>query len=106
MWFLWEEGLTLFDIPKDVVLVDILVFSNIFGWPEVNLAEKWNKSVYFRCLPFKLMFQILKGFSSNVFTLLDTTSGQNFSKTEQYLVEQGPKKPHKCVISYKKIENF
>ena len=52
------------------------------------------------------MSQILKGFPSNVFTLLATTSGQNFSNTEQYLVEQGPKKTHKCVISYEKFENF
>ena len=87
MWLFWEVGLTLFDIPKDVVFVEILFFNNIFGCPEVNLAQKWKQSVYFGCLPFKLVFQILKGFSSNVFTLLDTTYGQNFSKTEQYLVE-------------------
>ena len=29
-------GLTLFDVPKDVVFAEILVFSNIFGFPVEN----------------------------------------------------------------------
>ena len=30
----------LFDIPKDLVFPEILVLSNIFGFPAVNLASK------------------------------------------------------------------
>ena len=48
----WGLSPTLFDIPEDVVFVDILVFSNIFGFPVVNWAQKRNKTVNFRCLPF------------------------------------------------------
>ena len=44
----------LFDIPKNVVFAETLVFSNIFGFPAVNWAPKWNKTVNFRCLPFEL----------------------------------------------------
>ena len=48
----------LFDIPKDVVFVIILVFSNIFGFPVVNWALKRNKTVNFGCLSFILKFKI------------------------------------------------
>ena len=77
----------LFDIPKDVDFVKILVFRNIFGFPVVDCAPKWNKTVNFGCLPFTQKFKNLKDFLNTVFFLLETTSGQNFSKTEQCLGE-------------------
>ena len=67
-------------VPKDVVFAKILVFSNIFGFPAVHQAPKWNKTVNFGCLPFKLKFKILKDFSNTVFVLPEATSGQSFSK--------------------------
>ena len=85
--FFWELTLTLFDIPKEVGFAKVLVFSNIFGFPDVNWATKWNKTVNFGCLPVKLKFKSLKDFSNTVFVLLETTSGQNFSKIEHYLGE-------------------
>ena len=66
-----DLGLTLFDILKDVVFAEMLFFSNVFGFPVVNWAPKWTKTVNFRCLPFKLKFKILKEFSNPVFDLLD-----------------------------------
>ena len=66
-------------------LREILVFSNIFGFSAVNWASKWNKTVSFGWLPFKLKFKNLKDIPSTVFSLLKTTSGQNFSKIKQYL---------------------
>ena len=75
----------LFDIPKDVVFAEILIFSNIFGFPAVNWAPKWTEILYFGCVSFELKFNTLKDFSNTVFVLLETTSGQSFSKTEQYL---------------------
>ena len=90
LYFFWDLVLTLFDIPKDVVFSNILVFSNIFGFPAVHWAPKRNKTVNFGCFPF-----ILKDFSNTLLVLLKTTSGQNFSKIKQYLGEQGPKKPKK-----------
>ena len=86
--FFWDFSRTwLFDIPKAVVFAEILVFSNIFGFPVVNCVPKWNKTVNFGCLPFIRKFKILKDFLNTVFFLLETTSGQNFSKNEQYLRE-------------------
>ena len=35
----------LFDIPEDVAFPEILVLSNIFGFPTVNWAPKWAKTV-------------------------------------------------------------
>ena len=52
----WDLGLTLFDIPKDVVFAEILVFGNIFGFPGVNGAPKWTKSVNHGCVPFEPKF--------------------------------------------------
>ena len=43
--FFWDVGYTVFDSLKDVAFAKILVFSNIFDFPEVNLAPKWNKIV-------------------------------------------------------------
>ena len=85
--FFWELTLTLFDIPKEVGFAKVLVFSNIFGFPDVNWAPKWNKTVNFGYLPVKLKFKSLKDFSNTVFVLLEATSGQNFSKIEHYLGE-------------------
>ena len=76
-------GLTLFDIPKDVVFAEILVFSNNFGFRVENWVPKWNKTVNFGCLLFILKFRIMKDFLNIVFFVSETTSGQNFSKTEQ-----------------------
>ena len=50
--FFWDLGLTLFHIPKDVVFAEILVFCNIFGFPAVNWAPKWTKTLKFQCVPF------------------------------------------------------
>ena len=66
--------------------MEILVFSNIFGFPVVNWAPKRNKTVNFGCLPFILELKVLKDFLNSVF-LIGVTSGQNFSKTEQCLGE-------------------
>ena len=73
MIFLGPGSLTLFDIPKDVVVADILVFSNIFAFLAVNWAPKWTKTLdqNFQCVPSEPNFKILKNFSSNVFVLLD-----------------------------------
>ena len=43
--FFWDLGLMLFDIPEDVAFPEILVLSNIFGFPTVNWAPKWTKTV-------------------------------------------------------------
>ena len=63
--------LTLFDNPKNSVFPELLVFSNIFGFPAVNWAQKWTKTITFQSLSFEPNFKILKDFSNNVFVLLD-----------------------------------
>ena len=55
LWFFWDLGLTLFDIPTDAA----------FG------APKWTKTVTFQWIPFEPNFKILKDFSNNIFVLLD-----------------------------------
>ena len=72
MWFLWDLALMLFGIPKDVVFAEILVFSNIFGFPAVNWAPKWTKTVDFQCVLFEPNFKSLKDFPSSVFVLLNS----------------------------------
>ena len=71
----------------DAAFAEILDFSNIFGFPEVNWAAKWPKTVNFSCIPFEPKFRILKDFSSTVFFLLETTYGRIFSKIKEYLGE-------------------
>ena len=71
LWFFWVLGRKLFDIPKDVVFVIILVFSNIFGFPVVNWALKRTKTVNFGCLPFILKFRISKDSFNSVFLIGD-----------------------------------
>ena len=85
--FFWDLEFMLFDIAKDAVFAEILVFSNIFGFPAVNWAPKWTETVNFSCIQFEPKFKILKGFSNTVFFLLETTYGQNFSNIKQYLGE-------------------
>ena len=72
LWFFWDLGLTLFDVPKDAVFAETLVFSSIFGFWAVNWASKWTKTINFQCVPFEPNFKILKDyFSNNVLVLLD-----------------------------------
>ena len=73
-----------------VVLAEILIFNNIFGFLTVNWAAKWVKTVNFGCFSFEPKFKILKDFRNTVFVLLRTTSG-NFSKIEQFLGEYSHK---------------
>ena len=64
--------LMLFDSPKDLVFGKILVFGNILRFPGVNWAQKWTKTV---------------NFIKHCVFLFTSTSGQDFSKIEQYLGE-------------------
>ena len=66
----------LFHIPKDVAFAEILVFSNIFGFPAVNWAPKWTNTVNFQCVQYKPDFKILKDFANNVFVLLGYLSSK------------------------------
>ena len=67
-----DLGLMLFDIPQDVVFAEILVFSIIFGFPVVNWAPKWTKTIKFECVPFKQKYKIFNDFPNILFVLSDT----------------------------------
>ena len=43
---------------KDAVFAEILVFSNNFGFPAVNWAQKWTKTVNFECVSFESNFEM------------------------------------------------
>ena len=81
-WLFWDLELILLIIPKDAVFAKILVFSNIFGFPTVNWAPIWTLTAFHLSQKsrFGRIFQ-------TVFILLETTSGQSFSKIKQYLGE-------------------
>ena len=55
-WFFWDLGLMLLIIPKDAVFAEVLVFSNIFGFPTVNCAPIWTQTVNVNCIPFEPKF--------------------------------------------------
>ena len=111
LWFSWELGLTLFDIPKDVVFPEIFVLNNIFGFLAVNSALKWTKTVNFECIPFEAKFKILKDFSNTVFVLLEEYLWSKSQQDQTIFRGVRPKIPkkgpfHKCWINTKKFENF
>ena len=91
--------------PKDAFDAEVLVFSNIFGFPAVNSTSKWTKTVNFRYVPFEPKFNISKHFSNTVFSLLETTSGHIFSKSSNICPKRAkniPKRSH--FISAESIE--
>ena len=45
LWFFRGLELALFDISKEAVFAEILIFSNIFGFPVVNWTPKWIKTL-------------------------------------------------------------
>ena len=67
---------TLFDSPKNAVFAEILVFGSILGFPGVNFAQRWTKTVNFEYVPFPPKFEFLKYFSSSIFWMLRNTSGE------------------------------
>ena len=67
--FTWDLRLASSDDPKDVVSQKILVFGNIFIFPEVNWAQKLTKIVNFGYVPFVLKHLIVKNCSHPVFVL-------------------------------------
>ena len=69
--FFWDLGLTVFDISKDAVFGEILVFSNIFGFPAVNKALKCIKTVNSVYVPFESKFKNLKDFLNSVYLVGD-----------------------------------
>ena len=69
--FFCDLGVTLFDIPKEVVLAEILVLSSIFDFPVVNWAPKWTRTVNFGCTTFQPKLNNLKDSSNIVFVLLE-----------------------------------
>ena len=111
LWFFWDLGLTLFNIPKDVLFLEILVLSNIFGFPAVNWAQKWTKTLNFEFISFATKFKILKNFSNNVFVLFEDYF---WSKSQQDQTIFGGAKPkcpknrpfHGYWINTKNFENF
>ena len=48
-----------------------MVFSNIFGFPAVNWAPKWTKTVNIGCIPFEPKCENLKDFSNSVYLTRD-----------------------------------
>ena len=56
----------LFDIPKNAVFVEILGFSNIFGFPAVNSTPKCTKTVNFGYIPFEAKCKLLKDLSKTL----------------------------------------
>ena len=68
--FFWDMRHALLIIPKDAAFAEILVFSNIFGFPTVNWVPKWTETVNFSCIPFEPKFKILKDFLNTVFFLI------------------------------------
>ena len=56
-------------IAMYAVFVEILVFSNIFGFPAVNWTPVWTENVNINCIPFESRFKILKDFSNTVFLI-------------------------------------
>ena len=97
---MWDLGLVLCDIPKDVVSGKILVFGNILCFPGVNWAQIWTKTVNFGYVPFLLKDISFKDFSYSIIGLSYSTSGPNFSKIRPYLGEKELKNPQKWAISW------
>ena len=67
--FFWDQGLMLFDIPKDVGFPEILVLSNIFSFPAVNWTPKWTKTENFHTFESKI--KLLTDFQNTVLALLE-----------------------------------
>ena len=55
LWFFWDLNYLIF--------LRMPFFKNIFGFPSVNWAPKWTKTVNFGCIPFESKFKNLKDFS-------------------------------------------
>ena len=107
LWFSWDPGVMLFDIPKDVVFAEILGFSNIFVFQAVNWTPKCTKTVKFGCIPFDPKCKIRNDFSKTLFLLLETSSGQNFRRSNSICPKKPKKGPiHWCWIDRKNFESF
>ena len=104
LWPFWDLVLTLFGISKDLVFAEILVFSIIFRFPALNWTLKCTKTVNVGCVPFEPKWTILKDFSITMFVLLETSSGQNFRRSNNIWGSRSPKIPqkrpfHECWMS-------
>ena len=45
LWFIWDLVLVLFNSHKDITSGKILAFGNILGFPGINWAQKWTKTL-------------------------------------------------------------
>ena len=110
LWFFWNLGFMLFDIPQDVVFAEILIFSSIFGFPVVNWAPKWTKTINIGRVPFEPKCKILKDFS-NSFCLIGDNLWSKFQQDWTIFGGVRAQNTQKGVISwmlnrYKKLWTF
>ena len=99
--------------PKDVVFAEILIFSNIFGFPTVNLDPKCTKTVNFGHIPFRPKCKILKDFSNSI-CLIGDNLWSKFQQDQTMFGEVRAQKPPKMgnfmdaetIQKFLKIYNF
>ena len=102
----------LFDSHKDVVSGKILVFGNILGFPGVNWAQKWTKTVNFGYVPFPLKHLFLKDCSATIFCSYERLPlVETLANSSHIWGRKGPEAPqkgpfHKCCIATKTFENL
>ena len=98
-------------MPKDAVFAEVLVFSNIFGFPTVNWAPIWTKTVNFNCIPFQQKLKIFEGFFKNCFSYLRLHLVKVSTRSNSVWGSKSPENPknglfHRCWVNTKQIWKF
>ena len=81
---LWELGLMIFDVPKDVGFPETLVISNIFGFPAVNWAPNWSNTVNLHAFHLSQNSNFWRTFQTLCLPYWETFSGQNLPQIVIY----------------------
>ena len=93
LWFIWDLGLVLFDIHKDVVSGKIFWFWRYL--PPVNWTQKWPKPSTLDTSRLSLKHLILEYFSETVFLLWKTYLWLKFQQTQVVFGRERAQKPPK-----------
>ena len=97
--FFWDLEFMLFDIAKDAVFAEILVFSNIFGFPVINWAPKWTKTL--RAFHLSQNSKFWRIFQMPFLSNWKLSQVKISKRSNNILVCEGPKNPkrgHGCWI--------
>ena len=110
LWFVWDLEVRYLIVLKMYFFKTFLNFANIFNFPEVNMVQKWTKTVSFWVCPFLRKTQNFEKFFKHCVCLMKEYFCWKFLWNQALCgrerISKTPKLFHGCWMGAKNFENL